>query len=63
MFFPLRVVALGMMFGLSAMGFGGILVMFSCFVVLSLAIGISPVNIFVIGWQLGDASIGSAKAG
>jgi hypothetical protein len=62
MFFALRVIALGMMFGRRAMRFGGILVMFSCFVVLVFSHWISPVNICVIGWQLGDASIGSAKA-
>jgi hypothetical protein len=61
MFFALRVIALGMMFGRCAMGFGGILVMFSCLVVLVFSHWIPPVNISVIRQQLGDSSIGSAS--
>jgi hypothetical protein len=62
MFFAFCVVALGMMFGRCSMGFGRILVMFSCLVVLVFRHWIPPVDVCMTGWQLGDGSIGSAKA-
>jgi hypothetical protein len=61
MFFAFCVVALGMMFGRCSMGFGRILVMFSCLVVLVFSHWVPPVNICVIARQLGDSSIGPAS--
>jgi hypothetical protein len=48
MLFALCVVTLGVMFRRCAMGFGGILVMFSCFIVLVLSHFYSPVIVCVV---------------
>jgi hypothetical protein len=55
MFFAFCVVALGMMLGRCAMGSGSILMMFSRLVVLVFSHWNPPVNVCVIGWQLGDS--------
>jgi hypothetical protein len=59
MLFAFHVIAFAMMFGRGAMGFGRVLVMLRCLIVVVSSHLISPVNVCLDQWQLGDVSGGS----
>ena len=63
MLFAFSVIAFAMMLGRGAMGFGGVLVMLRCLIVLVSSHWISPVSVWVsvclAQWQPGDVSGGS----
>jgi hypothetical protein len=62
MFFALCMVAFAMMFGSSAVGFGSILMMFGCFIVLVSSHWIPPIDVQVNQWQPNSVSIGSVTS-
>src|SRR6476620_11841069 len=63
MLFAFSVIAFAMMLGRGAMGFGGVLVMLRCLIVLVSSHWISPISVWVsvclAQWQPGDVSGGS----
>jgi hypothetical protein len=59
MLFALCVIAFAMMVGRGAMGFGGVLVMLRCLIVLVSSHWILPFNVCLNQWQPRDVSLGS----